>query len=109
MNRKDPKDEEIDFGEETINEENERRIEQLADSISILKSSAQHLHNKLVDDGNNLNSMQDQMDDLFSFLDGTREKLKRLFTQMGGNHLLGLVIGGFIILLIVYILVFKLN
>jgi blocked-early-in-transport protein 1 len=71
MAKRDNHDEEIDFGEERINLENEQRIESLTYSISQLKTSATYLHNQVENDGKNLDSMNNQMDELMEFLNGT--------------------------------------
>ena len=106
MSKRDPYDEELDFGEARINAENEERIESLTNSISQLKTSATYLQNQVENDGKLVDAMTNQMDDLMDFLYGTKEKLKNLIANTGSGHLFILIIGGILILLIIYFLVF---
>ena len=106
MSKRDPVDEELDFGEERLNAENEERIESLTNSISQLKTSASFLHNQVENDGKIVDQMNNQLDDLMEFLNGTKEKLKKLLTNTSSSHLLVLFVGGILILLIIYYLVF---
>lgn len=58
MSRKrEPMDEEMDFGERSINEENEARLASLTNSISQLKSSAIYLNDRVEEDGKNVDAM----------------------------------------------------
>ncbi|EAL47711.1 hypothetical protein EHI8A_067890 [Entamoeba histolytica HM-1:IMSS-B] len=109
MSRRDGRDEEIDFGEQVMNAENEERLAGLTDSIAQLKTSANYLKNKVESDGKQIDEMQNQMDDLMEFLNSVRQKLKKLFGTTGMGHLLVLVIGGIGILVVIYVVAFKLN
>ena len=58
MSRKrEPMDEEMDFGERSINKENEARLASLTHSISQLKSSAIYLNDRVEEDGKNIDAM----------------------------------------------------
>lgn len=106
MSKRDPVDEELDFGEERLNAENEERIASLTNSISQLKTSATYLQNQVENDGKTLDVMGNEIDSLMEFLNGTKEKLSKLISNTSSSHLLVLIIGGILIIMIIYYLVF---
>ncbi|ELP88549.1 hypothetical protein EIN_335210 [Entamoeba invadens IP1] len=106
--QREPHDEELDVNDDAMNVENEERIGSLTDSISRLKVSANYLNDTVIDDGRRISSMESQMDSMFEYLGATRERLKRLFGEVGMGHLLVLAVGAIVIFIVIYIIAFKL-
>ncbi|KAL7713936.1 t-SNARE coiled-coil-like proteiny domain-containing protein [Entamoeba marina] len=106
--KSEPEDEEVDFEEIEVNRENEQRLGALTESISRLKHSALYLDEKVDKSTKDADGMLNEMDDLMDFVYGTQEKLKKLFNTTSTSHMFVLVIGGILILVVVYLVVFKL-